>query len=312
MSIKSPALKPNRMPLGRNIRRYWVLYALLVAPLVYLIVFCYVPMFGLQLAFREYDPLEGFFGGDWVGLANFTRFFQSYVFKSVVTNTLVLSFYYMAVNFFVPVLLAIAINEVANTRFKKAVQLITYAPYFISVIVLVAIMQQVFSPHIGLVNNVIKAMGHDAVQFMGNPKYFRHLFVWSGIWQNMGYGSVVYIAALTAVDPQMYEAATVDGASRLKKIIYIDLPALAPTMVVMLIMSFGRLMSVGFEKVYLMQNQVNISVSETIQTYVYKVGLINSDFSFSTAVGMFNSVINLVLIVIVNKIAARLGETSLW
>ena len=306
------SVKHNRMPLSQNIKRYAALYAFLILPITYVILFCYVPMFGLQMAFREYDPIEGFFGGEWVGLQNFYRFFSSYDFKGIVINTLALSLYYMVVNFFAPVVLAISINETDSQRFKKTVQMVTYAPYFISVIVLVAIMQQIFSTHIGIVNNVIRALGGEAYNFMGSISTFRHMFVWSGIWQNMGYSSVIYIAALTAVDPQIYEAAIVDGASRIKKIYHIDLPSLAPTMVVMLILSAGGLMNVGFEKVYLLQNQVNISVSETIQTYVYKVGLINADFSFSTAVGMFNSVINLFLITIVNQIARRLGDTSLW
>ncbi len=307
-----PASSFSLNKLVRNLQRYWVLYLLLIPPLAYLIIFNYIPMYGLQLAFREFDPAAGFYGGEWVGLQNFIDFFESYAFAEIILNTVLLSLYHIAINFFAPVMLAIAINEVNNQRFKKTVQMVTYAPYFISTIVLVAMMFQIFSPHIGIVNNVIKAMGGQTHNFMGESRYFRHLFVWSGIWQGTGYGSVIFIAALTAIDPQLYEAATVDGASRIKKIIYIDIPSIMPTMVVLLILNVGRLMNVGFEKTYLMQNQQNIAVSEVISTYVYKVGIIRTDFSFSTAVGFFNSAINLALIVLVNQIARHLGESSLW
>ena len=269
-------------------------------------------MFGLIVAFQDFDPLRGFYGGDFVGFAHFRRFFNSHDFSNIVANTLILSLYYMVINFFTPVMLAISINEVSNRHLKKSIQTITYAPYFISTVVVVGMMFQIFSPQIGVFNQLTSALGMESVNYLGDPRYFRHLHVWSGIWQNVGFGSIIFIAALTTIDPQLYEAATVDGASRVQKIWHIDIPSIRPTMVILLILSAGRVMDVDFEKTFLMQNFMNLSTSEVISTYVYKVGLIQMDFSFSTAVGMFNSVIGLVLIVSVNFAAKWLGESGLW
>ena len=296
-----------------NLSRYWQLYIILLIPTVFLVLFQYVPMYGLQIAFREFNPIDGFYGGKWVGLENFRRFFNAYSFWEIIWNTLSLSVYSLVAGFPIPIILAISINEIRNRHFRKTVQMVTYAPHFISVVVLVAMVQQVLSPHLGVVNHIIKAMGYRSINFMGLPQYFQSIYVWSGIWQGMGYSSIIYIATLSAVDLQLYEAVFVDGASRLQKIWYIDLPCLLPTAIVMLILNMGRIMSVGFEKVYLMQNGMNMQTSEVIATYVYKVGLILSDFSFSTAVGFFNSVINLLFIVVFNQLVRRVSnENSLW
>jgi len=309
---KNKDFNKSIMLLILNIKHYWVLYLLLAVPLAYIIIFRYVPMYGLVLAFREYDPRVGIFGGEWVGFANFNRFFRTYDFFNIIFNTISISVYSIIAGFFAPILLAIAINETRSIAFKKTIQMATYAPYFISTVVLVGIMFQVFSTHIGIVNKAVKFLFGEPINFMGYPPYFKHMYVWSGIWQGTGYGSVIYIAALTGVDPQLYEAITVDGASRMQKIRYIDIPAIIPTAVVLLILNSGNIMNVGFEKIYLMQNAMNRSVSEVISTYVYKMGMVNMNFGFSTTVSLFNSVINLILIVSVNFISSKLGENSLW
>ena len=300
------------LKLFRSVRSHPGAYLMLAIPVAYIIIFAYVPMYGVQLAFREVNPIGGLTKGEFIGFENFRLFFTSYMFERLVKNTLILSTYQLIAGFPFPILLAICLNEIRILPLKKVVQTITYAPYFISIIVLVSIVQQVFSPHTGIINNIIVMMGGEAQNFMGKPEYFRSFYVWSGVWQNMGYNAVIYIAALTGIDPTLHEAAMVDGASRFKRILHIDLPSILPTIIVLLILNCGRIMSVGFEKAYLMQNDMNITISEIISTYVYKIGLINSDYGFATAVGLFNSVINFALILTVNGIARRFGETSLW
>jgi putative aldouronate transport system permease protein len=285
---------------------------MLFIPLAYIIIFAYVPMYGIQLAFREVNPIGGLTKGEFIGLANFRLFFSSYMFERLLKNTIILSLYQLAAGFPMPIILAICINEIRNIHAKKLVQTITYAPYFISVIVLVSIMQQVFSPHMGIVNNIIVLLGGEPQNFMSRPENFRSFYVWSGVWQNMGYNAVIYIAALAGIDPGLHEAAMVDGASRWKRILHVDLPGIIPTIVVLLILNCGRIMNVGFEKAYLMQNNMNTTISEIISTYVYKIGLLNSDYGFATAVGLFNSVINFVLIVGVNTVTKKLNQSSLW
>lgn len=242
----------------------------------------------------------------------FNQFFNSPSFLLLLKNTLILSLYSLLASLPVPILLALCLNEVRIPWFKKTVQMVTYAPYFISTVVMVGMLIQLMSIRSGFFNHLIQIFGGTPVDFMAIPSLFRTIYVFSGVWQGMGYSAVIYIAALSNVDPQLYEAAIIDGANRLQKIIHIDIPAILPTIVLMLIMSLGNVMSIGAEKVYLMQNNLNLSTSEIISTYVYKIGLINGQFSLSTAVGLFNSVINFVLIVIVNTIARRLGDTSLW
>ena len=295
----------------QNIQRTWQLYILLLPALVGLLLFSYGPMYGVLLAFKEYSPLSGIIGSPWVGMRHFNRFFRSPFFNQIIRNTLYLSLYGLFVGFPLPVLLALGLNQVRSIRFKKTVQTVTYAPYFISTVVLVGIINIVFA-ETGFINQFIKMMGKDSVLFMGAAKYWRHIYVWSGIWQGMGWSAIIYIAALSGVDPVLYEAAIIDGATKLQRIIAIDLPSIAPTIVITFILSAGSIMSIGFEKAFLMQNPLNTSVSEIIPTYVYKVGLLSSEYGFSTAVGLFNSVINCVLLLTVNKIARKFGQSSIW
>ena len=301
-----------RMGLLRRMQRQWQLYLFLLLPVACVVIFNYVPMYGIVLAFKNYRPNKGILGSPWVGMKYFNQFFNSPSFLLLLKNTLILSLYSLLASLPVPILLALCLNEVRIPWFKKTVQMVTYAPYFISTVVMVGMLIQLMNIRTGFFNHLIQIFGGTPVDFMAIPSLFRTIYVFSGVWQGMGYSAVIYIAALSNVDPQLYEAAIIDGANRLQKIIHIDIPAILPTIVLMLIMSLGNVMSIGAEKVYLMQNNLNLSTSEIISTYVYKIGLINGQFSLSTAVGLFNSVINFVLIVIVNTIARRLGDTSLW
>ena len=300
------------MGLLRRMQRQWQLYLFLLLPVACVVIFNYVPMYGIVLAFKNYRPNKGILGSPWVGMKYFNQFFNSPSFLLLLKNTLILSLYSLLASLPVPILLALCLNEVRIPWFKKTVQMVTYAPYFISTVVMVGMLIQLMNIRSGFFNHLIQIFGGTPVDFMAIPSLFRTIYVFSGVWQGMGYSAVIYIAALSNVDPQLYEAAIIDGANRLQKIIHIDIPAILPTIVLMLIMSLGNVMSIGAEKVYLMQNNLNLSTSEIISTYVYKIGLINGQFSLSTAVGLFNSVINFVLIVIVNTIARRLGDTSLW
>ena len=295
----------------QNVQRIWQLYVLLLPALVGLLLFSYGPMYGIVLAFKEYNPLSGIIGSPWVGMKHFNRFFRSPFFSQIIWNTLYLSLYGLFIGFPLPVLLALGLNQVRSLGFKKTVQTVTYAPYFISTVVLVGIINIVFA-ETGFVNQFLKMIGKESVLFMGSARYWRHIYVWSGIWQGLGWGAHIYIAALSGVDPVLYEAAIIDGATKLQRIIYIDLPSIAPTIVITFILSAGSIMGIGFEKAFLMQNPLNASVSEIIPTYVYKVGLISGEYGFSTAVGLFNSVINCVLLLTVNKIARRFGQSSIW
>ena len=295
-----------------HMARQWQLYAFLLIPVALVIIFNYVPMYGITLAFKDYKIKQGILGSPWAGGKYFNQFFSSPNFSLTLKNTLILSLYSLAAGFPMPILLALCLNEVKQQWFKKLVQMVSYAPYFISTVGMVGMLIQLMNVRTGFVNKLISAVGGTPVDFMAVPGLFRTIYVWSGIWQSMGYSAIIYIAALSNADPSLYEAAIIDGASRLQKIVHIDIPTIVPTITLLLIMSLGNVMSVGAEKVYLMQNNLNLLTSEIISTYVYKIGLISGQFSLSTAVGVFNSVINFILIVIVNAIAKRVGETSLW
>jgi len=301
----------TRSPL-QQIRRCWQLYLIMALPMLVIIIFSYGPMFGVQIAFKEFRARDGIWGSPWIGFLHFKTFFQSYQFRRVITNTLGISIYGLLAGFPIPIILAILINESSHNKFKKAVQLITFAPHFISTVVMTSIILMFLSVYGGPINNLIAAMGGERIDFMARPGIFKSIYVWSGIWQSMGYSSVIYIAALSAIDPALYEAATIDGASKFQKILYIDLPGIAPTIIILLILNSGHIMNVGYEKILLMQNPLNMPSSDVISTYVYRMGLENAQYSFSAAVGLFNSVVNAVLLVIVNQIARKLGETSLW
>ena len=298
----------NKKKLSVRLRQHWQLYLMIAPAFLYIAIFHYIPIYGLLGAFENYKPYKGYFGSDWVGLQHFKKFFNTNAFATVVPNTIKLSLYGLIAGFPLPIILAICLNYVPSLRFKKLVQNITYAPHFISLVVLVSILQNFLGANYGLVNNVREAMGMSRELFLSSPKLFPHFYVWSGVWQGVGWGSIIYISALAGVDPSLHESARIDGASILQRIRHIDIPSILPLAVTMLIMNTGHIMSVGFDKVYLMQNSLNLTSSEVISTYVYKQGLLSGDFSFSTAVGLFNTIINVILLVSVNKIVARMNE----
>lgn len=297
-----------------RIRRNWQLYVLLALPLIWLVVFRYAPMYGAQIAFRQYSPAFGIEGSPWVGFANFVRFFNSPKFEPVIINTLVLSFYSLIAGFPIPIILALSLNQVKMRFFRSSVQMITYAPHFISTVVIVGMLFQFLHPRVGFTAALAQMMGMKAPNWMGDPGAFRHIFVWSGVWQEMGFGAIIYLAVLSTVDPALHEAAVVDGASRLQRIRYIDIPSLLPTAMVLLVLSTGRVLEVSFEKVYLMQSPLNLGVAEVINTYVYKVGLLSPilDFSYSTAIGLLKGIVGLLLLITVNHAARRLTDNSVW
>lgn len=306
------AERKRKHPFIRSLKKHWELYLLVLPPVLYLLIFKYIPMGGVQIAFKNYSVVQGIWGSPWVGLKHFEAFFNSPNFWLLIKNTIGISFYSLIAGFPIPILLALALNEIRTGYFKKTVQMVTYAPHFISTVVMVSIIILMLSPHVGVVDRVFDFFGLPMTNFLGIPEYFKSIYVWSGVWQGMGYSSIIYIAALAGVDPSLYEAARMDGASRIKKILHIDIPSLIPVVVIMLILSLGSIMGVGFEKIFLMQNPLNTSASEVISTYVYKVGLIGANFSFSSAVGLFNSIINLILLVVVNGVSRKISKNSLW
>ena len=310
-AVANPGIQVNKKSLKTRIWECRHYYLLVLPALLYVIIFNYVPMYGLQIAFKNFKVPLGIAGSQWVGFKNFIDFFNSYNFKELFVNTFAISFYSILVGFPIPIIVALILNELGG-KFKKGVQTILYAPHFISTVVIVGIMNIMFSPTIGVVNTLISKLGGESIYFMANPEYFRHMFVWSGVWQGMGWGAIVYLAALSAVDPELHEAASIDGATRLQKIIHINLPTIKPTIIIMLIMKLGQVATVAYEKVYLLQNELNIEVSEVISTYVYKRGLINNDYSFSTAVGLFNNIINIIMLLLANHISKKYSETSLF
>lgn len=310
-SAETEVLPKNRKLL-RRILMSWQLYVMLLPAVIYLIIFNYIPMYGVQIAFKNFRPSLGIWDSKWVGFEHFMRFFNSPSFLAILKNTLLLSIYSLAASFPIPILLALAMNSVENKFFKKSVQTITYAPHFISTVVIVGMLSVFLSETAGVANVLMKNLGFNAVGFLTKPDFFRSLYVWSGVWQNMGWSSIIYLAALSSVDPELIEASIVDGANKLKRIWYIDIPCILPTIIMLLILNTGKIMSVGFEKVFLMQNPLNLTTAEVISTYVYKRGLVDSQYSFATAVGLFNSIINIILLSTVNKISKKVSETSLW
>lgn len=295
------------------IRRNWQLYLLLVPAVVLLFCFTYIPMYGIQIAFKDFVPKLGIEGSKWVGFEHFQTFFNSFQVKSLFINTITLSLYSLIAGFPFPIILALMMNQIRVKRFKQTLQVVTYLPHFISTVVMVGIMLIVLSPSSGLFGNIARMFGViDPPNLMGQAGAFQSIYVWSDVWQHAGWDSIIYIAALAAVDPSLYEAATVDGAGKWQKIKYIDIPFLLPTAVILLIMRAGNIMNVGFEKVYLMQNPLNTMVSEIIATYVYKIGIISNQYSLSAAVGLFNNVINFILLLLVNQVSKKMGDTSLF
>lgn len=292
--------------------RNWQLYLMFLPVFLYFLIFHYFPMYGIQIAFKDFSGALGIWGSPWVGLTHFERFFNSNNFGEVLWNTVTISLYSLVVSFPCPIILALMLNEVKNRFFKKTVQTVTYAPYFISVVVLAGMVILFLSPQSGVFNMMREALGMEPINFMYEGKYFKTIYVLSGVWQNTGWGSIIYLSALAGIDPALHEAAVIDGASRLKRIWHINLPGILPTVCIMLIMNCGSIMNVGFEKVFLLMNDINRSSAEVISTYVYKVGLQQSQYSFSTAIGLFNSIINFILLISVNTIVKKLDQTSLF
>ena len=295
-------------------RSHYQLYLLLLIPLLYLLLFHYIPMGGIQLAFRKFRIRDGIWGSPWVGLDNFKKFFNSYMFERVMKNTLLISVYSILANFPLPIIFALCLNSMRNKYYKKTIQLVTYAPHFISTTVLVGMMMAVLNSRSGLYASVYhKLSGTYPQDLFGSAAAFPHLYVWSDVWQSLGWNAIIYIAALSGVNPELHEAAMIDGANRFQRVIHIDLVALLPTASILLILSAGNVLSVGFEKVYLMQNDLNLRSSEIVATYVYKVGLTGTtDYSYSTAINLFNSLINMTMLIIVNRLTAKLSGSSLF
>ena len=322
METIRPSLLPLQKVIKRNtwvyawrqLRRSWQLYLLLLLPLIWLAVFQYYPMYGAQIAFRDFLPGDNMWQAKWVGVDNFIRFFQSVMFSRLMINTLSLSLYSLVVSFPIPIIFALSLNQLRAGLFKQSVQMVSYAPYFISTVVLVGMLLQILDLRHGPVNLALTALGQTPIMFMGDASLFPSIYVWSGVWQYTGFSAVIYLAALATVDPALHEAAVVDGASRLQRIWHIDLPGIMPTAITLLILNMGQVINVGFEKVYLMQNPLNTQISEVISTYVYKVGLIGgiTNYSYAAAIGLFNSVIGLVLLVAANQVMKKLTDSSLW
>lgn len=314
-TVQKHSAKSVGRRINKELKRNWQLYAMVILPVVYIIIFAYYPMYGLQIAFKKFNPALGINGSPWVGMQYFKRFFNSPQFGNVIVNTLILSFYNLTASVPIPIILALGLNAMRNRALKKTVQMATYLPHFISSVVLVGMLIQMFSPRVGIFGNIYSMITGRLMQDINaSPKAFIHMYVWSGIWQNMGWSSIIYLAALSNVDAEQTEAAMIDGTTRLQRVWYIDFPAILPTAVILLIMNVGQMMNVGVEKVLLMQNNLNISTSEVVSTYSYKAGLSagGGDFSYGAAIGMFNSVINLILLVTVNGISKTVSDTSLW
>jgi len=296
----------------RHIKNYYQLYILVLPAVIIIFLFNYIPMYGVQIAFREFDPTKGFAGGEFAGLKYFIKFIKSFQFTDLIKNTFLLSFYSIIAGFPVPIILALIINQIKNSKVKKFIQTVSYMPHFISVIVLVGMLSIFLSPSSGIIGHIYRSLGLEAVNFMGATKYFRFIYVFSDIWQHSGWNSIIYIAALSAIDPNLYEAAEVDGASRWQKLVMIDIPSLIPTIVILLILNSGNILNIGFEKIYLMQNSMNLPVSEVISTYVYKIGIMSNQISYSSAIGLFNTLINFIFLITVNFISKKISDISLW
>lgn len=298
----------------KSIKKHWQLYLLLIPVIAYYIVFKYKPMVGVQIAFRDFRLRKGMWNSNWVGMKHFIRFFSSYNCLPIIGNTLYLGFLSLVFCFPFPVFLALVFNELRSEKLKKTMQTITYAPHFISTIVVVGMLMAMCSPSTGIVNTLLMNLGlvSEPVYLMGSGKYFRLMFILSGIWKDAGWNAIIFISALAAIDPTLYEAARVDGAIRWQQLIFVTLPSILPTIVIMLILESGKVLNIGFEKVYAMQTDLNLSVSEVISTYTYKVGLENLEYDYATAIGLFNSVVSFILLIVVNGISKRATETSLW
>ncbi|MDR1060309.1 MAG: ABC transporter permease subunit [Clostridiales bacterium] len=298
--------------LKKDFSKRWQLYLMLLLPVSHAVIFKYIPMYGITLAFKDFSLRDTMFGGAWVGVKYFRQFLGAPMFWSLLKNTFAITFYSLLAGFPLPIIFALALNEMRSRRVVKTMQTITYAPYFISTVVMVGIILQVLHMRVGMVNNLLDLLGFERIDFMGKVGYFRHIYVWSGVWQSMGFSAVIYIAALAGVDPGLVEASVIDGASRLRKIWHVFLPSIQPTILIQLIFAIGGLMSLGFDKIWLMQNSVVLPVSEVISTFVYKRGLEQRQYSYATAVDLFNAAVNFALLAVANFSSRKIGGASLW
>lgn len=296
----------------RRIGRCWQLYVLMLPALVYIVLFAYKPMYGILIAFKDFSMKKGILASPWVGFKNFERLFSSYWFPIILKNTLTISLLSLVIGFPIPIILALLLNEVRSNKFRSMVQTFSYAPHFISMVVMCGMVAMFLSPTTGVVNKLLNALGMESVFFMQEAGLFKWVYVLSGVWQGTGWSSVIYFAALSGVDKSLLEAADMDGATRLQKIWHVNLPVILPTILVMLILQCGSLLSVGYEKAYLLQTSSNLTGSEIISTYVYKVGLVQSDFSFSTAAGLFNTVVNCIILISANQLSKKVAKTGLF
>ena len=311
---------PGRLPARGTLRQRfigymkqnWIFYLFILPAFLDVLIFRYFPMYGVQIAFRNYKVKKGIWGSEWVGLKYFMQFVQSPNFLQIMRNTLLLSFYNLLFGFPIPILLAFMINEIRHPRLKKVTQMITYMPHFISLVAIVGLINLMLDRSHGIVNLAIGLVGGEAVNFLGMSGAYRTIYIVSEIWQQAGWNTIIYLSALSTLDMESLDAARVDGASRLQKIRYIDFPTILPTIVILLILRAGQVLNIGFEKVYLLQNDLNRDVSEVISTYTYRLGILNGQFSYTTAIGLFNNVINAVILVLVNQVSRTVGETSLW
>ncbi len=311
MEIQPPSSRSRGYRVKKNLLANWQLYLFLLPVMTYFFIFHYIPMYGIQIAFKDYFANLGINGSPWIGFEHFERFFNSYYFWRLLKNTIILNLY-MLLLFPLPIIFALALNELRNGPFKKWTQTLTYAPHFISVVVVVGMLVAFLDPNTGLVNHVVRLLGMDAIPFLTSPEWFRHIFVWSGQWQSLGWGTIIYLAALAGVNPELHEAAKVDGATRMQRILRINIPSIMPTIVILFILNIGNFMQIGFEKVLLMQNNLNSGTSDIIQTYVYETGILQGQYSFAAAIGLFESVINIILLITVNQIARKVSDNSLW
>jgi putative aldouronate transport system permease protein len=305
--------KKGEMPklLRKDMQRNWELYILVIPVILYYALFAYKPMYGALIAFKNFVPAKGFSGSPWVGFANFARFFRSPYLGRLIRNTFLISIYSLIFGFPAPIILALFLNEVRHSAYKRTVQTLTYLPHFISMVVVAGMITD-FSMTSGLFNDIIVFFGGARTPLLQQPGLFRSIYVTSGIWQGIGWGTIIYLAALSGIDPQLYEAAMIDGAGRVRQLFAVTLPSIVPTIVIMLILRIGNLLGVGYEKTLLLYNPATYETADIISTYVYRVGLLEQNFSYSTAIGLFNSLINFILLIVANRISRKVSETSLW
>ena len=310
MQVKSIAVTTPKRFLLKTILSSWQLYVLLLPALIYIGIFSYGPMYGLQIAFKEFRPSLGIWGSPWTGLENFIRFVTLPDFVKMIRNTLGITLYQLA-TFPCAIILALLFNEMRSRKFKKIVQMVTYAPHFLSTVVLCSLVLLMLARE-GPVNNALIAMGLSPAEFMTQPRYFSSIFVWSGVWQNVGWGSIIYLAALAGVSQELVDAAKIDGANRFQIIRHVNIPGILPTIIITFILATGGILNIGFEKIFLLQNPLNLETSRVIATYVYEMGIGGAQFSYASAIGLFNNLINVIVILTVNKISRKVSDIGLW